>query len=112
MTVAINGGKPSVFEAVEPVPSSPVELEPYLGTYYSEDLDYEQVFRITNGQLSRWDPRNWNEYGPLRPFGKDVFHTGWWMFFKFSRDEQDRIDGFTVETSSLRNLKFVRRDEP
>ena len=109
MIVVIDGGKPSVFDAVEPVSPSPAELEGYLGTYFSKELDYEWVLRITNDGLSMWDPRTWNELA-LTPFTRDMFSSyGLLMFFTFSRDEQGKVVGFTVDTPRMRNLQFVRR---
>ena len=109
MIVVIDGGKPSVFDAVEPASPSPAQLEGYLGTYFSEELNYEWVLRITNDSLSMWDPRTGQEFA-LAPFTRDVFSAyGWRRFYTFSRDDQGRVVGFAVNSSALRNLKFVRR---
>ena len=109
MIVVVDGGKPSVYDAVESVSPSPAELEGYLGTYFSEELNYEWVLRITNDSLSMWDPRTRHEFA-LAPFTRDVFSSfGWRGFYTFSRDGQGRVVGFTVDTSGIRNLKFVRR---
>ena len=75
----------------------------------SDELDYEQVLRITNDSLSMWDPRTWDEFA-LRPVARDVFQSleeG--DTFTFSRDGQGRVVGFTFNTGRIRNLKFVRR---
>ncbi len=106
MIVVIDDGKPRVFNAVEPASPSRAELEGYLGTYFSEELKYEQVLRITNDSLSMWDPRTWDEFA-LRPFTRDVFQAR--GRFTFSRDSQGRVVGFTFNTGRIRNLKFVRR---
>ncbi len=109
MMVVVDGGKPSVFDAVEPASPSPAELEGYLGTYFSEELPYyEWVLRITNDSLSMWDPLTLAEFA-LTPFTTDVFQRRWAWFFTFSRDGQGRVVGFTIDISGLRNLKFVRR---
>lgn len=109
MIVVIDGRKPSVFDAVESVSLSPAELEDYPGTYFSEELGYEWVLRITNDRLSMWDPRTWNEFA-FAPFTKDVFSShGWWGFYTFSRDGQGRVVSFTVGNPRVRNLKFVKR---
>ena len=109
MIVVVDGGKPNVFDAVEPVSPSPAELEGYLGTYFSEELNHEWVLRITNDGLSMWDPRTRREVA-LAPFTRDVFSSrGWRGFFTFSRDGQGRVVGFTLDASGLRNLQFVRR---
>lgn len=39
MIVDVYDGEPVVYDAVEPVSPSPAELEAYLGTYFSEELD-------------------------------------------------------------------------
>jgi len=109
MIVVTDDGKPRVYDAVEPVSPSPADLEGYLGTYFSEELDYAWVLRITNDSLSSWDPRTWDEFA-LRPVARDVFQSleeG--DTFTFSRDGQGRVVGFTVDTGRIRNLKFVRR---
>lgn len=107
MIVVVDDGEPSVYDAVEPASPSRAELEGYLGTYFSEELDYEQVLRITNDSLSIWDPRNWDE-DALRPFTRDVFQARGGRF-TFSRDSQGRVVGFTFNTGWIRSLKFVRR---
>jgi CubicO group peptidase (beta-lactamase class C family) len=106
MIVVIDDGKPRVFNAVEPASPSRAEMEGYLGTYFSEELKYEQVLRITNDSLSMWDPRTWDEFA-LWPFTRDVFLAR--GRFTFSRDSQGRVVGFTFNTGRIRNLKFVRR---
>ncbi len=109
LIVVGDGGKPSVFDAVEPVSPSPADLEDYLGTYYSEELDYEWVLRITNDSLSSWDPRTRGREFALAPFTRDVFSGGWRAFYTFSRDGSGRVVGFTFDMQGVRNLKFVRR---
>ncbi len=110
LIVVVDGGKPSVFDAVEPVSPSPADLEDYLGTYFSEELNYEWVLRITNDSLSIWDPRIRSERALLAPFGRDVFSAfGWRVFYMFSRDGQGRVVGFANNSLRLRNLRFVKR---
>ena len=95
-------------QSVEPLAASLPELDGYLGTYYSEDADYEWVLRVTNDSLSMWDPRTWLEL-VLTPFATDMFRYRSGTYFRFTRDSQERIVGFTVNTERLRNLKFARR---
>ena len=108
MTVAVEGREVSVFDEVEPFAPSLTELQDYVGTYYSEELDYEQVLRITSNGLSMWDPKTWDELA-LRPFMRDVFRGQ--GRFVFSRDIKGRVVGFTFNRLRIRNLKFVKRIE-
>ena len=108
MIVVDDDGEPSVYDAVEPASPSRAELEGYLGTYFSEELDYQYVLRITNDSLSMWDPRTWVEFA-LRPFTRDVFQALENGTFTFSRDGQGRVVGFRVDTPRSRNMQFVRR---
>ena len=96
-----------ISHAVEPVSPS-LALDGYLGTYYSQDADYEWELRITNDTLSMWDPRTWVEFG-LRPFTRDVFQALENGTFTFSRDGQGRVVGFMVDAPRSRNMQFVRR---
>ena len=56
--VVVDGGEPSVFDAVEPASPSPADLEAYLGTYFSEALNYEWVLRITSNRRTNRGHRN------------------------------------------------------
>lgn len=110
MIEVVDDGKPSVYDAVELVSPSPAELEAYLGTYFSEELDYKWVLRITNDGLTMWDPRTWREHA-LRPWVRDVFRldVGWTFTFTFARDDQGRVVSFMADEPRLRNVQFVRR---
>jgi CubicO group peptidase (beta-lactamase class C family) len=109
MIVDVYDGEPVVYDAVEPVSPSPAELEAYLGTYFSEELDYEWVLRITNDGLTMWDPRTWSELA-LRPLVRDVFQLNpGRLIFTFACDDQGRVVSFMVDAGELRNVQFVRR---
>lgn len=108
MIVDVYDGKPVVYDAVELVSPSPAELEAYLGTYFSEELDYKWVLRITNDGLTMWDPRTWGELA-LTPLVRDVFQLNLGLIFTFARDDQGRVVSFMVDAGELRNVQFVRR---
>lgn len=108
MIVDVYDGAPVVYDAVEPVSPSPAELEAYLGTYFSEQLNYTWVLRITNDALTMWDPRTWGELA-LRPFARDVFQLDLSWIFTFARDAQGRVVSFMVDAAEVRNVQFVRR---
>ena len=107
MIVVVDDEPPGVSHAAEPASPSPAELQSYLGTYFSEDADYEWVLKIENDGLSMWDPRTWYEFA-FRPVVRDVFQAEGYTF-TFSRDGQGRVVGFAVDAGRLRNSKFVRR---
>jgi hypothetical protein len=108
MIVDVYDGEPVVYDAVELVSPSPAELEAYLGTYFSEELDYKWVLRITNDGLTMWDPRTWGELA-LTPLVRDVFQLNLGLIFTFARDDQGRVVSFMVDAGELRNVQFVRR---
>lgn len=108
MIVDVYDGEPVVYDAVEPVSPSPAELEAYLGTYFSEQLNYTWVLRITNDALTMWDPRTWGELA-LRPFARDVFQLDLLWILTFARDAQGRVVSFMVDAAEVRNVQFVRR---
>ncbi len=100
---------PNTYDAVEVVSPSPAELEAYLGTYFSAELAYEWVLRITNDGLTMWDPRTWGELA-LRPLMRDVFQPDrGYPTFTFARDDQGRVVSFMVDVGEARNVQFVRR---
>ena len=107
MIAVVDDGAPHVSDPVEPASLSPAELEGYLGTYFSEDADYEWVLRITNDRLSLWDQKTWDE-SALQPVVRGRV-SAWGGTYTFFRDSRGRVVGFAVDSEGLRNLKFVRR---
>lgn len=110
-------------DVMEPAPSEPEEepeaepdgpslseaqLQEYAGEYRSPELDSSYEVVVESGRLV---VRHWrNPPGTLSPVEEDLFSGDQWWFpeVRFARDRADRVDGFTVTGSRVRDLIFER----
>jgi len=99
-------GKPDVFEFVPPSTSSATQLTDYAGRYVSQEI--EPVYRmvIQDGKLML--ARLKHKPAPLEPRILDVFTTEIGTI-RFTRDSNDRVSGFVLNSGRIRNFRFTRR---
>jgi CubicO group peptidase (beta-lactamase class C family) len=82
------------------------ELRAFAGTYANADLDVRYTLvAATSGLLIRIPGRSDN---PLQPIFPDAFYGSLVDLIRFSRDERRTVTGFTVNRTSVRNLRFER----
>jgi len=86
----------------------PDQLLQYVGTYYSEELDTKFVVEQKENRLylKRRKFRNVR----MLARDEDIFYSSGDQY-KFQRDKNNRVSGFTVTTGRVRNLKFVRLEK-
>jgi CubicO group peptidase (beta-lactamase class C family) len=104
-------GQPTVtFEAVEIVSPSAAQLAHYVGDYYSEELGVAYKILLEDGKLF---VRHENKYKDLprqalEPTVRDAF-TVQGINLNFKRDDQNRVNAFTVDAGRVRNIRFIKR---
>ena len=85
---------------------SGARLAQYPGTYLSAELGVDYTISERDGGLylvrRRFDDR------VLLGRGEDSFSAGNWRLL-FTRDASGEVDGFTITSGRIRNLRFVRR---
>jgi len=103
--VSGNSSGSSVFQRVEEVHPSPAELEAYVGSYRSDEI--EPVYRIAlqNGKLVL--DRLKSKTAPLEPAIKDLFTTSLGTLH-FTRDAQGKVTGFVLNGGRVLNFRFHR----
>jgi CubicO group peptidase (beta-lactamase class C family) len=86
----------------------PPDLSQYAGNYYSEELGTNYIIILKDGKLIAQHRRH-SDFS-LTPKTGDVFSGGAWFFsnVSFTRDKDNRIDGFDLSGSRVRNLRFNR----
>jgi CubicO group peptidase (beta-lactamase class C family) len=105
MHLAINQQKPSVFEPVKLVTPTSTELADYVGEYYSDDLQATYRVAVETDKLvvtARHQPKF-----VLSPAIKDEFQFRNYDF-EFTRDGQNKVNGFLLDTGPSINIRFVR----
>jgi CubicO group peptidase (beta-lactamase class C family) len=95
---------------------SPAELEKYTGTYFNNPLDITYPVTIKNNQLLMVVPKSFQAFMgisrevPLEYMGKDRFLTQSLGIVQFTRDNQQRIQGFRiVDFGRVKNIVFKKK---
>ncbi len=82
------------------------DLQPYAGIYHSNELGVDYTISITDEQLIC----NHSKFGDIHL--ERIIHDGYrsnaWQFqaLQFKRDKNQKIVGFTISSSSVRNVSF------
>jgi CubicO group peptidase (beta-lactamase class C family) len=107
MEQSFGGGKPSVFEMVEPFSPSSAQLAEYAGAYVSEEIDpvYRLVLEGDKLSLTRLK----HKADTLQPAVRDVF-TGQIGTVRFTRDPgNEHVSGFVLNAGRIQNFHFAKR---
>lgn len=82
------------------------QLQEYTGKYYSDELDITYTFKLENTSLIL-ELRETSH--KLSPYANDSF--GWQeRKLDFTREEDNKITGFTLEEGIVKNMKFTKID--
>ena len=101
------GPKPFVSEQViEGFAPTPAQLRGYAGSYASADLDATYNIVVRASELVMQIPGR--DEIPLKPVFPDAFYGSLVDLIKFSGAAGGRPTGFTVNRTSVRNLRFER----
>jgi len=98
--------KPIKMDAMPPADIS--KLSEYEGAYYSEEIDSTYRVTLKDGNLVVTRKKA----GPtqLTPSFRDAFDSpGILGVFRFTRDAQNRVDGFRLSAGRIRNFLFVKQ---
>lgn len=79
----------------------------YLGTFYSEELDVTYYVTEKNSRL--YCSIKGKQPIALTTQGHDLFTMGNALKMKFGRNNQNQINGFSVNAGRVTNLKFKRK---
>ncbi|HEV2667045.1 MAG TPA: serine hydrolase domain-containing protein, partial [Blastocatellia bacterium] len=106
MHLSIDRQKSYAFEPVKFVAPTPAELAECAGEYYSDEAQASFKISVENGRLVTPARR-----GPklvLTPALKDEFLSGGFNF-EFTRDPQNKVNGFLMDTDRSINVRFFKR---
>jgi CubicO group peptidase (beta-lactamase class C family) len=105
MHLSIDRRKPQVFEPVKLVTPAPSELAEYAGEYYSDEAQVSFKVSVENDRLVVTGRRTRRLV--LSPALKGEFLSGNFNF-DFTRDQQNKVTGFLLDTGPSINVRFVR----
>jgi hypothetical protein len=94
---------PILFQKVEPANLKPEDLGAYVGSYWSEEGDVTYDVVSEGGRLVAHRKRGLAY--PLEPTFTDAFGSPGGLL-RFTRNPQNKIDGFVTSAGSARDLRF------
>lgn len=107
MTLKMAARSPIVFEAMAPADADPARLPDFAGNYYSEEIDSTYTVAVKEGKLVL--RRKKAAEVAMTPAFRDAFSTLSILgTIRFTRDAQNRVDGFRLSAGRIRNFKFVK----
>lgn len=95
-----------VYRREAPLAPSRDLLQPYAGTYYSEELDVRYAL-VAMDSVLQVDFRKLNN-ATMAPVFADGFLANFGATIIFTRDAKHRITGFTLSDGRVRNVRFQR----
>jgi hypothetical protein len=95
-----------------PAAAGPVDLLPYAGVYWSDELETQYTFFVRDGALYARHAHHGEVV--LAPTLKDEFSSGWWFtpHVKFTRDAAGNISGVTLGGGRVTAVAFTRKPGP
>jgi CubicO group peptidase (beta-lactamase class C family) len=106
LTLKLEGRKPVTMDTMPPVDTS--KLSEYEGAYYSEEID--STYRVTLKDGALTVTRKKAAPTTLTPRFRDAFGSpGILGIFRFTRDAQNRVNGFRLSAGRIRNFHFVKQ---
>ncbi|HEV7358693.1 MAG TPA: serine hydrolase domain-containing protein [Steroidobacteraceae bacterium] len=95
-----------------PAAAGAVDLLPYAGVYWSDELETQYTFFVRDGSLYARHAHHGEVV--LAPIAKDEFSTGWWFTpnVKFVRDAAGNISGVTLGGGRVAAVAFTRKPGP
>ncbi len=99
------GDPPVTCEAFEPIDPSSEQLKAFEGAFHSEELQVSFRIALERGKLRLIHKKA--PVLPLKPVVQDKFTCGGYKIH-FTRDEEKKVAGFTLDAGRVKNLRFVK----
>ena len=107
MFTAANGKVFIIHDAVKAFIHTPQQMKEYSGTFSNEEIEATYTISLKDNQLAL-RRKNVDGETPLMGQFADAFSAAGTGVIRFTRDEQNRVNGFLLTTGRVRNLRFVR----
>lgn len=106
MHIYREGEKSETYESFKLAKQTPEQLKEYTGDYYSDELQITFRLALKEGKL-HFVHKNASE-SPLQPTLKDKFTVRGYRI-NFFRDEEKKLNGFTLDAERVKNLRFDKK---
>ncbi|MFP4082383.1 MAG: serine hydrolase domain-containing protein [Candidatus Aminicenantes bacterium] len=98
------------YEAIQVVSPTSAQLMHYVGDYFSGELQVTYKIELEEGKLFLRHENPYKNYpeNPFEPTLKDRFLVDG-NHLKFFRDQDNKIESFTMNVGRVRNIRFVKK---
>lgn len=107
MFTAANGKVFIVHEAVKAATYATPQLSEFSGTFYSSEIEATYTIILKDDKLVLRRKNVDGETALVSQFA-DAFSASGTGSIRFTRDDQNRVNGFLLSTGRVRNLRFIR----
>jgi CubicO group peptidase (beta-lactamase class C family) len=107
MITSLDGRVLMVHDVVKPAAYGISQLKEFSGTFYSDEIDATYTVSL-EGEALALRRKNVDGETPLIGQFADAFSASGTGGIRFTRDDQNRVNGFLLTTGRVRNLRFVR----
>ena len=107
MFTAANGKVFIVHDAVKAATYTSPQLNEFSGTFYNEEIEATYTITLKDDKLVL-QRKNVDGDTPLIGQFADAFSAAGTGGIRFTRDNQNRVNGFLLTTGRVRNLRFVK----
>ena len=107
MFTAANGKVFIVHDAVKAATYTPAQLKEFSGTFYSDEIEATYTLALKDEKLVL-RRKNVDGETPMVGQFEDAFSAAGTGGIRFTRDSQNRVNGFLLTTGRVRNLRFHR----
>lgn len=103
------GSQTMVAPRVKPFDPKSTDLNSYVGTYYSPELQTSYLITLKENKLTANHIRH--EPTDLTVTGKDLFATNAWFMgrIEFTRNSESKVNGLKVSSGRVKNVRFVKQ---
>lgn len=91
----------------DPITLTAEQLDEYVGSFYSEELDTTYKLLMENGKLMAMDRNGVKR--PLIARTRDLFTLGQGAQFEITREASGKVTGFGVNAGRIRGVRFVKQ---
>ncbi len=108
VSILVNGKEVEIYNKYLPKKYSAKELEEFVGTYYSKELDTKYLLAIKEGKLTVSHPKM--DLITLQSVKSDGFLNSSWQFrfLEFKRNEENQIKGFRISSDRVKKVRFKK----
>ncbi|MBT8258018.1 MAG: hypothetical protein KJO49_06070, partial [Bacteroidia bacterium] len=104
----IQGGSVDSYKRFASMDNGSDTLTAYEGRYWSDELETYYTLKLVENTLKV--NHRWIGEIELSPVAQDIFRGQWGTIFSFTRDNENQLTGFNINSGRTLNVYFERKN--